>query len=89
MRIIPFPLFIPTTAREMQSLGWRQLDVILVSGDAYIDSPHIGVAVIGKALMNAGFRALSPSPTFTATWISEGWGNLRFSGELPPVASTP
>ena len=56
MRIIPFPLFIPTTAREMQSLGWRQLDVILVSGDAYIDSPHIGVAVIGKALMNAGYR---------------------------------
>ena len=50
------PAFIPATAQEMQSLGWQQLDVILVTGDAYIDSPHIGVAVIGKVLLNAGYR---------------------------------
>ena len=48
--------FIPTTTREVQSLGWQHLDVILVTGDTYIDSSHIGVAVIGKVLLNAGYR---------------------------------
>ena len=50
------PTFIPATGQEMQSLGWQQLDVILVTGDTYIDAPHIGVAVIGKVLLNAGYR---------------------------------
>lgn len=50
------PLFLPTTPDELKSLGWKQLDVILVTGDSYIDSPFIGVAVIGKVLQNAGFR---------------------------------
>ncbi len=40
----------------MERRGWAGLDVILVSGDSYIDSPYIGVAVIGKLLTNAGFR---------------------------------
>ena len=50
------PTFIPTTAREVQALGWEHPDVILVSGDTYIDSSHIGVAVIGRVLLNAGYR---------------------------------
>ena len=49
-------MFLPTTIHEMKTLGWDGLDVILVTGDAYIDSPHIGVAVIGKALLKAGYR---------------------------------
>jgi uncharacterized radical SAM protein YgiQ len=49
-------MFIPTTAQEIKSLGWDQPDVILVTGDAYIDSPHVGVAVIGKYLLHHGFR---------------------------------
>jgi len=49
-------MFLPTTLEEVQRLGWDALDVILVSGDSYIDSPHIGVAVIGKMLLKAGFR---------------------------------
>jgi uncharacterized radical SAM protein YgiQ len=40
----------------MEQLGWDELDVILVSGDSYIDSPYIGTAVIGKVLANAGYR---------------------------------
>jgi hypothetical protein len=40
----------------MARLGWDALDVILVSGDSYIDSPFIGVAVIGKLLVRAGYR---------------------------------
>ena len=50
------PTFIPTTASEVAALGWSLLDVILVSGDTYIDAPHMGVAVVGKVLMHAGYR---------------------------------
>ncbi len=49
-------MFLPTTKEELQQLGWQNLHIILVSGDAYIDSPFIGVAVIGKILLDQGFR---------------------------------
>ena len=49
-------MFLPATREEMAALGWDRLDVILVSGDAYIDSPFIGVAVIGKVLVRHGYR---------------------------------
>ncbi|MBD3792520.1 MAG: YgiQ family radical SAM protein, partial [Campylobacterales bacterium] len=48
--------FLPTTRAEMERLGWDQCDVILVSGDAYIDSPFIGVAVVGRMLEKLGYR---------------------------------
>ena len=48
--------FLPVTREEMRKLGWRHADVILVSGDAYVDSPYSGVAVIGRVLANAGYR---------------------------------
>ncbi len=48
--------FLPTTKEEMDSLGWKQCDVILVSGDAYIDSPFIGVAVVGRMLERLGYK---------------------------------
>jgi len=49
-------MFLPTTRQEMAALGWPQLDVILVTGDAYIDSPFIGVSLIGKLLLSQGFK---------------------------------
>jgi len=49
-------MFIPATKTELEALGWQSLDVILVTGDAYVDSPFIGVAVIGKVLLAAGYR---------------------------------
>ena len=49
-------MFLPTTKKELHQLGWDALDIILVSGDAYIDSPFIGTAVIGRVLTDAGFR---------------------------------
>ncbi|MCC6347563.1 MAG: YgiQ family radical SAM protein, partial [Nitrospirales bacterium] len=49
-------MFLPTTREEMEERGWESLDVILVTGDTYIDSPYIGVAVIGKVLAGAGYR---------------------------------
>lgn len=50
------PTFLPTTPEEIKSLGWENLDVILVTGDSYIDSPFMGVAVIGKVLQAAGCK---------------------------------
>ncbi len=49
-------MFIPTTKKEVEQRGWKQLDVILVTGDCYIDSPLVGVSVIGHCLIEAGFR---------------------------------
>jgi len=47
---------LPTTKKEMQTLGWDQCDVILVSGDAYVDHPSFGAAVIGRVLEEQGFK---------------------------------
>lgn len=55
--------FLPTTKKECQLRGWDQLDVILFSGDAYVDHPSFGVAVIGRMLEAAGYRvAIVPQP---------------------------
>jgi uncharacterized radical SAM protein YgiQ len=57
MSVIPFsPDFLPTTPQEVRARGWDALDVILVTGDTYIDSPYMGVAVIGRVLVDAGYR---------------------------------
>jgi uncharacterized radical SAM protein YgiQ len=49
-------MFLPTTPEEVELLGWHQLDVVLVTGDSYVDSPFIGAAVIGKVLLQQGYR---------------------------------
>ena len=49
-------MFLPTTRDEMDRLGWHQCDIILVTGDAYIDSPFIGAALIGRVLADRGYK---------------------------------
>ena len=49
-------MFIPTTPEEVRQRGWEALDIILVSGDTYIDSSYNGSAVIGHFLISEGFR---------------------------------
>ncbi len=49
-------MFLPATAQEMHALGWNQPDVILVTGDAYVDHPSFGVALIGRWLEKYGFK---------------------------------
>ena len=49
-------MFLPTTKKELDVLGWKQLDVILVSGDTYVDTPYNGIAIVGKLLMDTGYR---------------------------------
>jgi uncharacterized radical SAM protein YgiQ len=52
----PAAKFLPTTRAEMAELGWDSCDVIVVSGDAYVDHPSFGMAVIGRVLEGQGFR---------------------------------
>ena len=55
--------FLPTTKKECELRGWDELDVILFSGDAYIDHPSFGAAVIGRTLEAAGYKvAIVPQP---------------------------
>ena len=56
-------LFLPTTKKELELRGWDYVDVILFSGDAYVDHPSFGAAVIGRVLEAAGYRvAIVPQP---------------------------
>ena len=55
--------FLPTTKKELELRGWDEVDVILFSGDAYVDHPSFGAAVIGRTLEAAGYRvAIVPQP---------------------------
>ena len=55
--------FLPTTKKECELRGWDTLDVILFSGDAYVDHPSFGAAVIGRTLEASGYRvAIVPQP---------------------------
>jgi uncharacterized radical SAM protein YgiQ len=49
-------MYLPTTIEEVNKLNWGQLDIIIVSGDAYIDCSYDGAAVIGKVLLNEGWK---------------------------------
>ena len=55
--------WLPTTKKEVELRGWEELDIILFSGDAYVDHPSFGAAVIGRVLEANGFRvAIVPQP---------------------------
>ena len=47
---------LPCTAEEIRARGWDQVDVVLVTGDAYVDHLSFGTAVIGRVLEEAGLR---------------------------------
>ena len=55
--------FLPVTAAEMRELGWEQPDFVYVTGDAYVDHPSFGLAIISRVLESAGYRvAMLPQP---------------------------
>lgn len=57
--------WLPTSVKEMKALGWDYVDVVLFSGDAYVDHPSFGAAVIGRCLQAAGYRvAIVPQPNW-------------------------
>lgn len=58
-------MFLPTTNKEVEARGWDELDVIIFTGDAYIDHPAFGAAVIGRILEAEGYRvAIVPQPNW-------------------------
>lgn len=61
--------WLPTSAKEVKERGWETLDVILFSGDAYIDHPSFGAAVIGRLLESLGLKvAIVPQPNWRDDW---------------------
>lgn len=53
---IPASEFLPMSPEEVKARGWKELDIILVTGDAYVDHSSFGTAIIGRVLEDAGFR---------------------------------
>lgn len=57
--------FLPTSVKEMKALGWDYVDVVLFSGDAYVDHPSFAAAVLGRTLQAAGYKvAIVPQPNW-------------------------
>jgi len=73
--------FLPTTREEMDQLGWDSCDVIVVTGDAYVDHPSFGMAIIGRLLESQGFRVgiiAQPDWTSAEAFKALGKPNLYF-----------
>src|SRR5678809_1169704 len=73
--------FLPMTRAEMDTLGWNSCDVILVTGDAYIDHPSFGMALVGRLLEAQGFRVgiiSQPDWQSAADFARLGKPNLYF-----------
>ena len=57
--------WLPTSVKEMKALGWEYIDVVIFSGDAYVDHPSFGAAVIGRTLQSIGLKvAIVPQPNW-------------------------
>jgi uncharacterized radical SAM protein YgiQ len=62
---LPLKAWLPITRDEMLARGWDEVDVVIVSGDAYVDHPAFGTAVIARVIENAGFTvAIVPQPNW-------------------------
>lgn len=73
--------FLPTSREEMDQLGWDSCDIIIVTGDAYVDHPSFGMAVIGRMLEAQGFRVgiiAQPDWKSKQAFMSLGQPNLFF-----------
>ena len=58
---------LPTNRKEMEALGWDSCDIVIVTGDAYVDHPSFGMAIIGRLLESQGFRVgIIPQPDWTS-----------------------
>ncbi|UTW66053.1 YgiQ family radical SAM protein [bacterium SCSIO 12643] len=61
----PLSDWLPITKKEVKNRGWEELDVILISGDAYVDHPSFGPAVIGRIIESYGFKiGIIPQPNW-------------------------
>ena len=71
--------FLPVTAQEIKELGWDRPDFVYVCGDAYVDHPSFGTAIISRVLQNAGFSVcIIPQPKTDADYMRFGKPKLAF-----------
>ena len=73
--------FLPINLKEAKARGWDELDIIIVTGDAYIDHPSFGAAIIGRVLEKAGFRVgilPQPNPEKDEEFLALGIPHLFF-----------
>ena len=93
-----FPGFLPVSREEMYERGWYYYDYLLVTGDAYVDHPSFGTAVIGRVLEAEGYRvAVLAQPKWQTPedyaeirrvhWLGESRfdGSALYGGETPPA----
>jgi len=74
----PPATFLPTSRAEMAALGWEQCDIIIVTGDAYVDHPSFGMAIIGRVLEAQGFKVgIIAQPDWHSTRDFEALGAPR------------
>ena len=71
--------FLPITKKEMAALGWERPDIVIVTGDAYVDHPSFGTAVISRVLESAGFKvAIISQPVNDSDYLEFGRPELAF-----------
>jgi len=73
--------FLPMTKTEMNNMGWKQLDFIIITGDAYVDHPSFGAAIIARVLEKAGFKVgiiAQPDWKSDKDWLELGAPRLGF-----------
>ena len=76
-RLLPAPV-LPMSRAEMDNLGWDECDIIIVTGDAYVDHPSFGMAVVGRLLEAQGFRVgIIAQPDWTSTAAFEVLGKPK------------
>src|ERR1700691_1106827 len=77
--------FLPISRAEMDELQWDSCDIILVTGDAYVDHPSFGMGVIGRALEAQGFRVgIIAQPDWHATACFDAFGRLILLSAVSP-----
>ena len=75
------PRFLPITPAECAALGWTEIDILLISGDAYVDHPSFGAAVVGASGMASFGYALPNNPALSGASVG-----LQALGTAPTAA---
>lgn len=70
--------FLPINRKEMNQRGWEQVDFVLVTGDAYVDHPSFGTAIISRLLESRGYKvAILPQPDWKSVKDFKQFGRPR------------
>ena len=82
--------FLPVSRDDLRKRGWSELDVIIITGDAYVDHPSFGAAVIGRVLEARGFRVgIIAQPDWRSLMLSARWAVRACSSASPRATLIP